>query len=480
MRFPMLFIFLLSTACNMPPLEMVREAGPDISPQDAAAADAGPDVIYSWPSRWHVSRGFIRDDQGRAVIMRGINLAGAHKHKPYFGFHTQADFTRVSQSWGMNSIRLLFSWSAVEPQKGTYDQAFLDKLAQRVGWAAKAGLLVVLDSHQDVYGEGFGGNGAPRWTCSEARYKAHTPVSPWFLNYTSAPVMACFDDLFSDATLGQRYAQMWGQVAKTLKGYSNIVGFDVMNEPHWGTHNVFTFEKERLQPFYDRVVKAVRAQAAGWVAFLEPANSRNMGIKTSLTRPSYADTVYAPHSYDPLAEQGNGFDIKRRPAVISNIKLLAAEAKALGSALWIGEYGGVAEHAGITDYMDANYDGVAAVAGSQMYWDYGKGGGYAPMDAAGKEKKALMDGIVRPFPMHVAGDPISFAFIEESSTFSLTYFPNAIITAPTLLSVPKRVYPSGYTVSCGGCSHKDSGSGVLSISKLPSGSPRTITVTPTL
>ena len=29
---------------------------------------------------------------------------------------------------------------------------------------AEHGVHVILDMHQDVYGEGFGGNGAPRWT----------------------------------------------------------------------------------------------------------------------------------------------------------------------------------------------------------------------------------------------------------------------------------------------------------------------------
>jgi len=478
-------LLLAASACSLPP----RTLGPDAGAASDAAADRraadasppdspGPDTRYTWPARWHVSRGFIRDALGRAVIMRGMNIANSHKHKPYFGFHAEADFARVSKQWGMNSVRLLVSWSAVEPQKGVYDTAYLDKVSKRVAWAAKAGLLVVVDSHQDVYGEGFNGNGAPRWTCSEALYKAHKPVSPWFLNYSSPQVMACFDGLFSDASLGQAYAAMWAQVARKLKGHANIVGFDVMNEPHWGTYNVFTFEKDRLQPFYDRVVKAVRAEAPGWVAFLEPANSRNMGIKTSLQPFAYPDTVYAPHSYDPQAEQGNGFDETRRTTMLNNIKALAAEAVSLRSALWIGEYGGIADHKGIGAYMDANYDGVAAAAASQMYWDYGKGGGYAPLDKDGKEKKALLDAIVRPYPRRVSGDPVSYAFDEKTRTFTLTYRPAAAITAPTLIAVPARVYPTGYDVVCGGCTHNGKTVGTLAITVPAVGSPSTVTVTP--
>ena len=221
----------------------------------------------------------------------------------------------------------------------------------------------------------------------------------------------------------------------------------------------------------------MRAEASEWVAFLEPANSRNMGIATSLVRPTYRDTVYAPHSYDSQAEQGKGFDDKRRTAVVNNIAALAKEATALNSALWIGEYGGMATHKGIAAYMDANYDGVAAVAGSQMYWEYQKGG-YGPLDSTGQEQKTLLDAIVRPFPLRVAGDPVSYAFDEKSLSFTLTYLPTEAIGAPTLISVPKRVYPSGYKVSCTGCTHTAQAAGVLSITTPPTGTPATITVSP--
>jgi len=73
----------------------------------------------------------------------------------------------------MNSIRFLMTWAAIEPQKGVYDDAYLDAVATRIEWAKAANLLVVLDMHDDVYGEGFvkgGGDGAPMWTCDASNY----------------------------------------------------------------------------------------------------------------------------------------------------------------------------------------------------------------------------------------------------------------------------------------------------------------------
>ncbi|HEY8087138.1 MAG TPA: cellulase family glycosylhydrolase, partial [Polyangiaceae bacterium] len=111
-----------------------------------------------------VSRGFLRDGQGRALVLRGANVSGKNKEPPYFDFQGPSDFARMRPDWGMNGIRFLVLWSALEPTEGQYDAGYLDAVAERMGWARDAGLYVVLDMHQDVYGLGFasgGGDGAP-------------------------------------------------------------------------------------------------------------------------------------------------------------------------------------------------------------------------------------------------------------------------------------------------------------------------------
>ena len=98
----MLFTLLLTTAC--PP--------PVTSPP--------PVLPYT------VQDGFVRDVDGRALILRGVNLSGMHKNAPYFAFHTPDDFKRVHDELGMNTLRFLIEWAAVEPERGTYDDAYLD------------------------------------------------------------------------------------------------------------------------------------------------------------------------------------------------------------------------------------------------------------------------------------------------------------------------------------------------------------------
>jgi endoglycosylceramidase len=243
-----------------------------------------------------------------------------------------------------------------------------------------------------------------------------------------------------------------GHVASRLGGYDDvIVGFDPMNEPYWGSYIIVDFESDLLQPLYERIVPAVRAERPGWVAFLEPGSNRNLGIPTSLHAFPFPDVVYSPHSYDRNAESGMGFDPSNRDDVIQNAAALAEEATTLGAGLWVGEYGGQTDTPGITPYMDAEYDAFAAASAGTTYWCYGKGGSYDVLDADGDEKPELMAAIVRPWPERVAGTPLSYAFDPSTTTFTLTYRPDPAVASPTVIRVPPRVYPDGFAVSCDGC-----------------------------
>lgn len=422
---------------------------------DDGGGGGGPDARPALcTGGWHVCGGQLRDATGRAAILRGMNVG--KKEAPYLDFHTAADLARMRDDWGMNAMRFYFPWSAVEPTRGVYDDAFLDQVAQRLDWAAAAGVDVVLDLHQDVYGEGFGFDGAPRWTCDQAHYDAFVPAQQWPLNYLDPHVKACFDGLWTDPALGAAHAAAWRHIAERLGGHPAVIGFDAINEPHWGSYDLFTFERDRLQPFYDRDVAAVRAVAPGWVAFLEPGGSRNIGIPTTLAPFGYPDVMYAPHAYDSSAEQGQGFDDARRQAYLDNVTALRAEADALGTGLWIGEYGGLGADPGIAAYMDAAYDAAGAVAASSMYWAYSKGGGYSPLDASGAEVAPLVGAIVRPYPSRIAGDPVGWTHDTAARTLTVRYRPDDRITAPTEIVVPARV-SAAPTVSCTGCTSERRG-----------------------
>jgi endoglycosylceramidase len=489
---------LLAACSSVPPAAGPPDAatGADLA-ADATAVDTGPGLDAAagdpvsddggGPPRppYSVTGGFLRDGDGRALLLRGVNLSGNHKEPPYFDFHQPADYLRVRQDWGMNSIRFLVSWAAIEPAQDMIDDSYLDKVAERMTWAEQAGLLVVVDMHQDLYGEGFamaGGNGAPRWTCDESNYTSFQPTTPWFANYVSPQVTACYDGFWNSSMLQNHYVNAWRKLAERLASSSAVVGFDPMNEPYWGSYmlsETATFEVEKLEPLYERIAETVREVAPSWIAFIEPASSSNLGLATGLVRFGPGDAVYSPHSYDTDAESGMGFSPDRRQQRFTRATMVAREAARLEMGLFIGEYGGNAADPGIVDYMDANYDAAASVSAGTAYWDYSKNDdGYGMLKADGTEKTDLVDTLVRPWPERVAGDLVSYAFDETTTTFTLIYTPDRSLTAPTEIVLPGRVYPNGaVSVDCGGCQMSMQGD-VLRIERPGDGEQVTVTVGP--
>lgn len=407
----------------------------------------------------HVCGAHIRDDDGRALILRGVNLAGAHKMSPYTDVFTRDDYARV-HTWGFRTLRFLVMWEAIEPQPGAYDDAYLNWVRERMQWAHAAGLRVVLDMHQDVYGGGFGFGGAPLWTCDATHYAAFVPNTNWILNYNDPNVVACYDHLYTSPDLVASFAAMWGHVAERLATEPAIIGFDPMNEPHWGTYPVPMFEVDRLQPFYAPAIAAVRAHAP-WIVFAEPAASRNLGFATKLEpfeSMGIDNVVYAPHMYDPNAELNGGFSTTNRETLLATATDLRADADRLGVPLWIGEYGGRAESPTIAPYMDAAYDGAAAQLAGTTYWAYDRSsGGYGMLDTDGNEHTALVDAIVRPYPAAIAGTPTAWTYDDATRTLEVAWTADAAIDAPTVIVVPARVYPNGVDVDTDGTASMSEG-----------------------
>jgi endoglycosylceramidase len=432
-----------------------------------AACDSGP------PPPYYVKDGFLRDTDGRALILHGANVSGKNKWAPYLDFQQEPDIARMATEWGMNSMRLVTVWAAIEPEKGVFDDNYLSQLEQRVIWAENAGILVVVDMHQDLYGEGFaGGDGAPKWTCDQSHYDAFVPTTPWFFGYLDPNVEACVDAFYTDESLLTEFTAAWQKLAAKLAPHANVVGFDPLNEPNWGSTAINGFEENVLAPFYDRVVGAVRTVAPQWVAFLEPSASRNLGYPTLLPKPDYPNVMYAPHSYDNNAEQGLPFDPADRAKILANAAALRSEADALGAGLWVGEYGGPSSLQGITDYLGDEWDGFGQAGAGATYWDYSEGdGSYGLLNADGSEKTDILAIVARPYPERVAGDSVQYGF--AGNTLTVTYAPKREIAAPTLIAVPPALRP--VTVSCGDCTFDTAEPGVRVLTP-PSGALATVVV----
>ena len=204
-------------------------------------ARSAPDPASDRPSTtgWvKVSGTRFLDASGQPLLLHGINIASKSRQDGYVGDYAAADYA-VIQSWGMNCIRLAIFWDGLEPQPGHIDEAYLDRIAERVEWAKAQGLYVLLDMHQDLYSVKFS-DGAPTWATLDEG-KPYAPAAVWSDAYYSSPaVQAALDHFWANSpapdgvSLQDHYAGVWKSVAQRFRDNPTLLGYDLMNEPFPG------------------------------------------------------------------------------------------------------------------------------------------------------------------------------------------------------------------------------------------------------
>ncbi len=114
----------------------------------------------------HIEGRWFRDSRGRAVVLHG--LFAVWKGAPYYppddatlpnGF-TNGDADRLT-GLGFDAVRLAWFWRGLEPARDHFDPAYLDGIAAVFRKLADRGVFVVLDSHQDGFGDRYNGLGFP-------------------------------------------------------------------------------------------------------------------------------------------------------------------------------------------------------------------------------------------------------------------------------------------------------------------------------
>lgn len=228
----------------------------------------------------------FKDDQGRTLMLRGVNLSGSSKipwsagpgkadfyqhrevsfvNRPFPLEEADEHFARL-RHWGLRFLRLLVTWEAVEHAgPGQYDEAYLQYLYQLVSKAYQEGIQLFIDPHQDAWSRFSGGDGAPGWTLEAVGFELKNlhasgaaiihalneqPLRlQWITNYTRLAAATMFTLFFGgndfapktnidgepvQEFLQRHYFNAFQQVARKLSALPNVVGFGTMNEPSSG------------------------------------------------------------------------------------------------------------------------------------------------------------------------------------------------------------------------------------------------------
>lgn len=266
--------------------------------------------------------GRIVDAEGRQALLRGVNVNALAEYWQGSEFPTVFPLTEADADLmaviGWNTVRLLLSWSRVEPQPGAYDDAYLEQARAAVRLLASRGLYSIIDLHQDAWGAtlaappeescmpgdelALGWDGAPAWATLDGGMPRCAPAG---IRELSPAVLTAFTNFFDDAPgpggvgIRDRYAAMLAHVARVLAAEPGVAGYDLMNEP-----NAFgPAEGASLSALYAGALQAIRAAEhdAGSpprLIFFEP--SALWSLTGSGAPPDFArdrDVVYAPHIY---------------------------------------------------------------------------------------------------------------------------------------------------------------------------------------
>jgi endoglycosylceramidase len=228
-------------------------------------------------TKLHATRGTspgIYDAEGRFMILRGANYNSlgdywqANTACPPVATYSPNDLKNMA-SYGFNCVRLLFSWSKLEPQKGVYDETYIQSINAAIKECAKNNIYVLIDMHQDAWGKYIatpqnvtcptpnkGWDGAPEWatvtdgesTCitSGSRENAPAVIHAWqnFWDNTNGIQDACIAS--------------WQHLVTATCANTNVFGYDLINEPNLGYAGTEQTETEKASNYYGRLVSAIR------------------------------------------------------------------------------------------------------------------------------------------------------------------------------------------------------------------------------
>ncbi|MCO5231398.1 MAG: glycoside hydrolase family 5 protein [Chitinophagales bacterium] len=283
---------------------------------------SSPQIEYQ-VGKYYSKRGFqpgIFDHQGRRIILRGANynVLGdywqGNVNAPATAQHDIEQF-KIMSSYGFNCIRLLFNWSQLEPERGKYNQDYIQKISQTIRDAEKYGIDVILDLHQDAYSRFIfstaddncpypqkGWDGAPQWACltdgasvcSQTGTRESTPA-----------VFHAWQNLWDNKDgIQDALITAWIFLIKELGEHENLIAYDLINEPSLGYKNLDD-QHQKLSNFYSKLITQIRQTELNSglkikMVFFEPAVTFNGQEIPSVSGANFTydkNIVFAPHNY---------------------------------------------------------------------------------------------------------------------------------------------------------------------------------------
>jgi len=263
------------------------------------------------------SGSWFRDEEKRYVLFRGVNFGSRSKMPPYLPIApldvhdiSKLDLKKEIESvktgldllknLGFNIVRLLISWKAIEPRPNPNleellpeGRKYLEYMKEIIDELHARNLYVILDFHQDIANEAYGGDGFPDWAIviDEEHEKPKPPTKPdkkwqfkYMINKSLKETLKSFwendltnlDEGLKNYPVRTHLEKTIGQTVKFFKslndglGHPAILAVEPFNEPHPSTIPKKEFEAKYLMDYYRNVNSEIEKFDKTLFIFIEP------------------------------------------------------------------------------------------------------------------------------------------------------------------------------------------------------------------
>lgn len=407
----------------------------------------------------HTDGAHLRDADGRVALLRGVNARVDGVFDVSFDDGRVAlesvppllaeDCARMREL-GFNLLRLPVNWSGIEPEQGSIDTDYLARVDAAVDCAGDAGLLVLIDLHQDAYSKEIGEDGAPLWAIvPPPDMLLEGPLEDLDARRTSEQVMRAFETFFDPtdpAELQVAFIDMLRVVGARWADHPAVVGFELYNEPVTGA--------AELDAFQFAAAAALREVAPRKLVFFEPPAIRNfLDFQPLASEPfPVAGAVYSPHIYTFVFGDAEAqLAALTKDALRPSVDNARAEADAWGTPLFIGEWGIGTTTTNADNWIAWESELHDEMFASSAFWlwkeeSQGRWGVHDYDDATGAwtERPQVVAWVSRFYPQRIDGDPTRLGYDAATETMELE-----ATGAAHVIYVPER-HAGRFALACDG------------------------------
>jgi len=372
--------------------------------------------------------------------------------------------------------------------------AYLTKLDATIALLGTYGISSLIDMHQDVYNDVFGGEGAPDWAvCTNgARPKPKLNIPDWSVNLRGPGVSAAYAHFWNNDVVGNlqgEFDSVWTKVAAHFSRNPWVIGYDPFNEPYgpgvppYG--NGASFDAE-LQCFYAGRAHSGVSQSGKSITC--PRDDPKVGLIPRIESADPNHLVFYEGNYTTDSGPANHIGPMPFPRLVLNFhdycflhipngpeppdfanvcgpsenlvfnehfSERARDATSLqpGGPGWLlTEFGATTDAADLGRITaDADSHLVGWIYWQWLNYDDPTGSHTSGLWPPTPPTQTMLEVLARTYPAAIAGKPMTTSFDPASGRFTLKFEADPRIAEPTVVFVPIAMhYPHGYCATATG------------------------------